>query len=181
MSVDLEVLDGAVHARSAWLVDAVTVFTHTGGTLAMWVASAVVVLALWIRARRADAVLVGAGMLGVLLVMSGLKRLFARERPPVPERLVDIDSYSFPSGHAMMTAAFVVLVAVVLARTPLPAPVLRVTWVLLALYTCAIGCSRLYLAAHWLTDVLAGWVFGVAWAMACVLIARWVSARRQPA
>jgi len=43
---------------------------------------------------------------------------------------------------------------------------------LLVLYTLAVGLSRVYLAAHWMTDVLAGWAFGVLWAAFWILLTR---------
>ena len=103
-------------------------------------------------------------MLTGLLVMSGLKRIFTRTRPPVPERLIEIDSYSFPSGHAMMSAILATSVAAVILRLALPRLAKMAMLASLGLYTIAVGFSRVYLAAHWMTDVLAGWAFGMVWA-----------------
>lgn len=172
MSADHTVLDSVVSARTPWLVDVVATFTHTGGTVAMWLASAAVVAALVFRQRLGDAAFVAATMAAGMLLMSGLKRVFQRERPPIPERLVELDSYSFPSGHSMMTAVFAVVIAIVLARSAPPPATLRTCWALLALFTFAIGYSRIYLGAHWLTDVLAGWTLGVLLALASAWIYR---------
>ncbi|MDI9914867.1 phosphatase PAP2 family protein [Rhodococcus sp. IEGM 1379] len=174
MSFDSWVLDSAVSARTPWLVDVVDVITDSGGTLAAWSIASVLTITLLMRARRVDAVqmrarrvdalLVAGSMLTGLLVMTQLKHIFTRTRPPIPERLVDIDSYSFPSGHAMMTAILATVVAAVIIRLTLPRLTKVTMLAVLAVYTVAVGFSRVYLAAHWMTDVLAGWAFGVIWA-----------------
>ncbi|MDF3312638.1 phosphatase PAP2 family protein [Rhodococcus sp. T2V] len=172
MSFDQSILDSAVEERTPWLVDVVTVITHSGGTVAAWIVSTVLTVALLLQDRRREAVLVAGAMLSGLAVMTALKNLFERQRPPLPDRLVEISSFSFPSGHAMMTAILAsVLVAVVL-RDVLVRRV-RITLVfLLVLYPLAVGLSRVYLGAHWMTDVLAGWAFGALWAAFWILLTR---------
>lgn len=148
--------------RTPWLTDVVTVVTHLGDTLVATVITTALVIALGVRRRPVEAVMVAGAMISGYLVMSGLKLLFERDRPPVPVRLADEATWSFPSGHAMMSAVLVCVVGAVLVRvTGRIAPVAVAG---LVLWTVAIGLSRVYLAAHWGTDVLAGWAFGVAWA-----------------
>src|SRR3989304_1532322 len=101
MSFDQWVLDSAVSQRTAWLVDVVDVITDSGGTLASWLIATLLTIVLLVRGLRTEALLIAGTMLTGLLVMRGLKRIFTRTRPPLPERLIEIDSYSFPSGHAM--------------------------------------------------------------------------------
>ncbi|TQF74359.1 phosphatase PAP2 family protein [Rhodococcus spelaei] len=150
--------------RTPWLTDVVTVVTDLGGTLVSWVITAAVAVALLVRRHPREAELVVGAMLSGLLVMNGLKLLFGRERPPIPERLVDEATHSFPSGHAMMSAILVCVVGAALVRVLGPRARNPVIFGLLALWTVAVGLSRVYLGAHWLTDVLAGWVFGAVWA-----------------
>lgn len=177
MTVDQNVFEVVVTDRTGWLVDVVTVITHSGGTIAAWIVSIVATIVLLRRGRDRDAFLVAGAMLSGWAVMSLLKALFGRQRPPTPERLVDIASHSFPSGHAMMTAILVGVLAAVIFRTDLPRYVRLVTVVLLLLYTLMVGLSRVYLAAHWLSDVLAGWVFGALWAAFWILRTRTRSLR----
>jgi undecaprenyl-diphosphatase len=94
------------------------------------------------------------------LLTDALKRYTAVERPP----LLDGSAlgYAFPSGHASLSVAVFGFLAVVMARE------LRSNWhwipySVAVFLVVAIGFSRLYLGAHWLSDVLAGWSLGLAW------------------
>ena len=78
---------------------------------------------------------------------------------------------SFPSGHALLSTVFYLTLGVMLTRAfprkRMKAYVLG-CGVLIALL---IGLTRIYLGAHWASDVLAGWAVGAAWAMALWLVA----------
>ena len=101
-----------------------------------------------------------------------LKGAFQRVRPnPLPSPLHEIlpaQAFSFPSGHAMVAAAFYLFLAY-LAWRVLPrvwrAPA---TAALLLIIVC-VGISRLYLGVHYLTDVLAGFAAGAGWTGATLL------------
>lgn len=96
---------------------------------------------------------------------SGLLKLaYARPRPDVVAHLVDVNTASFPSGHAMNSAVVYLTMAVLLARGQKQrAPRLYIIGVGVML-TLMIGLSRIYLGVHWPTDVLVGWIFGASWA-----------------
>ena len=110
-----------------------------------------------------------------------LKQLFGRERPPLADRLIDVDSLSFPSGHAMMSTAIYGLTAAICYR--LYAWVRENPLILLIApaLVLVIGMSRVYLGVHWASDVIFGWVLGLLWLGVCLVmhrqIVRWVQAR----
>ncbi|WP_422421240.1 bifunctional DedA family/phosphatase PAP2 family protein [Pseudomonas sp. GZD-222] len=99
------------------------------------------------------AIFAGATLIGTALANGSLKWLFARARPEV---LTDpLTTYSMPSGHSSAAFAFFLVLAVLAGRGQ-PAR-MRLTWILLGcLPALAIALSRVYLGAHWPTDILAG-------------------------
>jgi membrane-associated phospholipid phosphatase len=101
------------------------------------------------------------------LVSSLTKQLVDRPRPP--GGLVHPSGASFPSGHA--TYAGVTCVALVLLFTE-PGPRRRLWWALAALATAGMAWSRTYLRVHWLSDVLAGSLLGVAVALVVFALAQ---------
>jgi len=114
-----------------------------------------------LRRRRVCAILFAGSVWGGLAVNSLLKLSYVRARPYLWEALVTESTHSFPSGHAAMaTAFFGGLAAVVFHVTRRPwARLLAVLGSAGAIG--AIAGSRVYLGAHWLTDVAAGILLGL--------------------
>jgi undecaprenyl-diphosphatase len=121
------------------------------------------------RYRTAGFVLAAA--LGGYVLSVGLKFLVGRQRPA--GGLIQVSGNSFPSGHSMLSAiiylTLALIVSTVILRWRVRLYVIGSALVLVAL----IGISRLYLGVHYLTDVAAGWLVGLAWAIAC----RWIEKR----
>jgi undecaprenyl-diphosphatase len=89
------------------------------------------------------------------LILSAAKTFFHRGRPPLP--LVDVVGFSFPSGHAVAGAATAVALVLVL----LPSGPARRRWELAAVaFAFVMAMSRVYLNAHWFSDVVAGVLLG---------------------
>lgn len=168
-------LDGPVHEwlaqhRAPWLTVVLQVLTYTGGNAAVVLGTVVLAALLWRRGRaRAALCACGATATGIVL-LNLLKVAFKRERPTGQIVWVELHTYSFPSGHALLSTLLAVLWAALWAR--------RAWWPLLALYPLLIGASRVYLGVHWPSDVLAGWVVGAAVAAAWCLVAGRAPLRR---
>jgi undecaprenyl-diphosphatase len=105
------------------------------------------------------------------LICNFLKVLFSKPRPDI-EHAVYVASYSFPSGHSMMSAAVYLTLGVTLASMEPLRPIKIYLLVISALLTMLVGLSRVYLGVHYPTDVLAGWLAGTVWALICLLIAQ---------
>lgn len=161
--------------RELWLTRVLLVITQFGSPAAQtaWVVLVCVVGA--VMARSWLPVLVGvAGGGGIAAVIVIAKRLVGRQRPAMPYAVITTHGFSFPSGHATGAAAVGVLCAWMLCRWVVHRWAVQVTvWSVTIAVIGLIGFSRPYLGVHFVTDVLAGWLLGAAWAVAVILFASW--------
>jgi membrane-associated phospholipid phosphatase len=126
------------------------------------------VVSLWLAFRRRWRAF-GAWVLtwvAAEVLLTAAKEYFHRGRPPDP--LVAITGYSFPSGHAVAAAATAVALVLVL----MPSGSRRRKWEAIAvLFAFVMAFSRVYLNAHWLSDVVAGVVLGAGVALGSAALA----------
>jgi membrane-associated phospholipid phosphatase len=98
------------------------------------------------------------GMVGAVL-----KMLVGRNRPDLLEPVAHATGYSFPSGHALNSALGAgVFLLVLLPFTEVRSGRRTALWVALVLVPLVTGICRVGLGVHWTSDVLAGWLLGVA-------------------
>jgi len=145
---------------SGTLVDVFQILTWAGNAIVLALITAVALALLLRRRLLGTAVLVLAVAAGIELLNAGLKLVFHRPRPELA--FIHLDTYSFPSGHAAGSAAIYTLLAVLVAKRLGPGGRVLVGLGTVALLL-VIGFSRLYLGAHYLSDVLAGLSLGLAW------------------
>lgn len=112
-----------------------------------------------------------ASALGEILNIT-LKQLFARPRPAVVPHLTDVQTLSFPSGHAMLSAIIYLTLGALLMRLEKQRRVKAYILAVALTLTGLVGITRVYLGVHYPTDILAGWCAGLAWAILCWLAAR---------
>jgi undecaprenyl-diphosphatase len=144
-----------------------------GSWMFVWPLRFAVSFVLFLRRRWAA---LGAWLLPVLLsepLIGPLKAAYARPRPP--EALVDVTSGAFPSGHAV--AGSVVAISLVIVLVP-AGPARRNLEIGAAGFALLMAGSRLYLGAHWLTDVAGGIALGAACSIGgAALVQRYVRSR----
>lgn len=124
---------------------------------------AVALLTIWLLQRRAwrlaawSAVTAVAGGLTGLLV----KTVVERARPSLADPVAQAPGFSFPSGHAMTaTTSFAVLLLVLLPLVPRGRRI--VCWSVAVLSVLGVGFTRVALGVHWFSDVVGGWLLGLA-------------------
>ena len=139
--------------RSSAMDLAAVMITQMGNVSTQLCAVAAVCGVLLISRQWPALIFFGAVTLFTALANTATKHLFARIRPDV--LMYPLDSFSMPSGHSSGAFAFFVALAILAGRGQPQR--MRMTWVLLGcLLAMSIALSRVYLGAHWPTDITAG-------------------------
>lgn len=120
---------------------------------------------LWRRKLTEFAILTLA-CFGALILNEGMKLLFSRPRPTLWPSLLHETTFGFPSGHALGSIVLYGLLAYFYASYR-PHHVKGI-YLCSVLLIGSIGFSRLYLGVHYPTDIIAGYITGWLWIMACI-------------
>jgi membrane-associated phospholipid phosphatase len=155
--------------------------THLADTATLTVIAVAGALALMWSGRRWLALAFTGAIGGNALLNTTLKGIFERARPLHDQAEELARGFSFPSGHTSGAVVAYGMLAYVLIRclssAPNPARAERIK-LLLVLAASAlaftIGCSRVFIQAHFATDVLAGFASGSAWLAVCIGSAEWL-------
>ena len=169
--------NAAIPAGPLWLKQAMVDVTALGGETVLTLAVALTIGFLASSRHLLAAALVFAGTTTGSIAVALAKNLVGRERPALVDHLVEVGSASFPSGHAANSAIIYLTIALVSIQV---IPHRAARWFLfgaIALLVTAIGFSRVYLGVHWPSDVLAGWSFGLLWALAWWAAGSWLRLR----
>ena len=102
------------------------------------------------------------------------KAMFDRPRQTVITPMTHYYTNSFPSGHSMMSAVIYLTLGLLIAQSVQRRGIRFYVFALAVLLTLMVGLSRIYLGAHYPTDVLAGWTLGLVWAIICRMISRYL-------
>lgn len=131
----------------------------------------VAALVVWLLTRRAWRLATWAGVTATSGALIGflVKNAVERARPHLPEPVAHAPGFSFPSGHAMtaMTSCAVLLLVLLplVPRAWRPVP-----WALAAAAVLGVGYTRVALGVHWVSDVIGGWLLGIAVVTATTLV-----------
>lgn len=166
--------DGAVrslvqqHASPA-LTSAMRFVTTLGSTQTLVVLGLCACVVFFAAGWRRDAVLFVVTMAGASALNFALKLSFGRARPetffdtPLPA------SYSFPSGHALLSLCFYGALAVAVAPRLRHKSARAAVWASAGLLAALIGFSRIYLGVHYPSDVVAGYAAALVWVILVAL------------
>lgn len=166
-TIDVAVLQALQSLHNPLLDRLVIGITYLGDPFWVTCLCLVAVAVLFWQKQRATAATLTIVVTGGVGLNFLLKDLFSRERPVLEDRLLDVDFYSFPSGHAMISLIVYGFVSYLLITN-------YRHWQNFVLSTAfalifSIGLSRLYLGVHWFTDILAGYAAGLVWLLVCIL------------
>ena len=161
----------------AWLEGSVRDVTALGGSTVLVLFTTAVAVFLGVRRQRHALVLVVVAALGGLLLANGLKLAFQRPRPDLVPHLARVDSTSFPSGHAVSSAVVYLTLGALLSQLVQERKQKAYFLGVACFLTFLVGLSRVVLGVHYPSDVLAGWSAGLAWALACWMVAEHLQRR----
>lgn len=159
---DIRLMNLIAAYRSLAIAKILLLFTYLGNWQIMVTLGIIIVVILRLLKERRKLFFFIIGLIGSGLFYNLLKLIFHRQRPEAVFSLIVQNGYSFPSGHAVMAVVFYGLIGYILLknikhwRSKLLLAILIIGLILL------VGFSRVYLGVHWTTDILAGWLLGLA-------------------
>ena len=166
IKIDISILN-FIHSQASPVLDTVFLsFTAIGNVECILPVTLVLLTYLLYKRRRHSALILFFGVGGAAAANLVLKSLFHRERPAFWQSLITETGYSFPSGHAMLSAALVLCVLAIVWRTKWRIPTILIGGFVVFM----IGLSRLYLGVHYPTDVIAGWSVSAIWVGIVVVV-----------
>ena len=169
--------------HAPWLTDLNEMVTRLGAAYVTFPIAAIGALVLAARRRFAEAAVVVVAMVLILVGVDVAKDTIDRPRPA--DQLTETSKSSYPSGHAAYAIVYVWAAITIAVRLPA-----QRLWKLTAftvvvtigiLIAAAVGLSRVYLRAHYLSDVSGGWALGVTAFALCGVIAMIVTHLRHNA
>ena len=182
LGLDRPILDFVVRHRTGPLTRAVEAVSLLGSSAVLIPATALIGGSWWWRRHTwRPLALLGGCYAGSVILYSVVKALVARPRPPAALAVAHFAGWSFPSGHATQATAFWGATAVVVSGSTTSWPGRVTAWTAATVLVVAIGSSRVYLGAHWASDVLGGWIAGALWlAVVAVLVTAATTRKGRP-
>ena len=175
VAVDVKIENFVLAHRTAWLVTTMKATTWLGANVVL--VPVVLAAAAWFSLRWGDsrsAAELVATLAGAVILYDIGKAVVHRARPPAIYRLgYSFSGASFPSGHTTLAIAMWGMLAflLVLRASPRTRKGLVIGAVVLI---AAIGASRIYIGAHWPTDVIGGYALGGAWLAGLMALDLWM-------
>ena len=159
---DRAILMFVLRMRRPWLNGLAMDLTALGSPLLIGLFTFVLGAMLLQKGDRRGAAALAIASLTSALLTSVLKGLLERPRPQIIPRLVEVSSFSYPSGHSLASSAFYVTAAVVVARQFTTGKQRASVFGFAICITVLVGASRVYLGVHYPSDVVAGILVGSA-------------------
>lgn len=162
LSIDQSLQTWVGEHRHSAVTSVMQAVTWLGSGTVLYPATIVLTLIWWRRERdwRPGAML-AASLAGSTVLYNLFKRITERPRPPATDAVGTFSHWSFPSGHATQCMAFFAMLVVLASLVGWARP--RLVGIAAAAVVLMVGASRIYLGAHWFTDVLGGYALGGAW------------------
>jgi undecaprenyl-diphosphatase len=167
--LDRPVLDFVADNRTGWLTSVMLAVTNLGAPALLL---PVVVGSGWAwrhwRETSLPLVMLLTSWFGAEVLFNVVKLLVDRARPPAATAVQHFGGLAFPSGHATQAAAVWGTVAALAVLSVDTRGAKAVVFAVATTTIVVVGLTRIYLGAHWTSDVVGGWLLGGLWAAAVV-------------
>jgi len=173
-NLEIELMNSIHSLTTEWLTTFLLAITELASTEVILVGAAAAALALAAKEHWRGAVALILSVLATQAVVAVAKVLMSRPRPEEGGAAEHAAGFSFPSAHSASAVALYLMLALI-AGSVLHKKLSWVAWVAAGLLVAMIGLSRVYLGAHYPTDVLAGWLTG-----GIIVVGCWVLCSRLP-
>ena len=148
-------------------------FHYIGEPIFVVIVAVILLVFLWFKAQNFRAMIFALiTIAGGNLINTTAKKIIQRDRPDIPDQLT---SYSFPSGHSMTGALYLLTLAYLLTEFRSTGQKVFAYFIAIGLTIC-IGLSRVAGMRHYISDVISGWSLGVAVFMVAVI---WYERRKR--
>jgi len=164
--------DRSIPIGPLWLRAGAMDITALGSPTVLGLATLAVCGFLLLQRMARTATFVFIATTGGWFLNESLKEVFQRARPAIVPHLQTVMTLSFPSGHAMNSAAVYLTLGALTMRLADRRVTKLYCMAAAMLLTFLVGTSRIFLGVHYPTDVLAGWLLGMTWALACWTVER---------
>ena len=153
-----------------WLRGAALDMTALGSAFVLGLTVFAIAGYLLLSGLRRNALFITVASVGGWTLNWILKAVFARARPDIVPHLREVVSSSFPSGHALTSAAVYLTLGFLLMRIARGRVARAYCLAIAFLVTFLVGSSRVFLGVHDPSDVVAGWLAGMCWALLCLTV-----------
>ncbi len=165
------IMSQVVNFRTAARTKMMIIFSQMGSSITQ--TSGVICVSVFLAYKRKFDYLITylTAMIGGSITVFVLKAIIHRIRPVTPASgtsLISAIDWSFPSGHSMMSLLFYGVLTYFLVRNVRSRRFRKLIAAAGAIIIFMIGLSRIYLQMHFLSDVIAGYVGGLFWLIACI-------------
>lgn len=165
---DMKIIDEIQEMKEPYLTSIMRFFSYIGNTVSVMIISLIILVILYIVFKQRKElilfIIVLVGSTGFNLL---LKALFQRERPTL-YTMIEEEGFSFPSGHSMAALSLYGIVSFLLWRH-IPKKMGRVVLILTSTaFILIIGFSRIYLGAHFPSDIIGAYLFSGFWLLLCI-------------
>lgn len=156
-----------------WLTPVVLALTSIGNAGSAWLISILLAIGVFCLGKKRESYFLVFSTAGAAALMNIIKAYVQRPRPELIDPILTEIGFSFPSGHALVsTCLYGSLAFLIWHQKNLPRKLRLVVCAALGMMILLVGLSRVYLGVHFPSDVLAGFILGIAWLNICVIVYR---------